>query len=759
MKISTSKLGVAIYLAGAAAYPAAAASQEKPADPGLNLEEVLVTTARFRTEALTDVPIAISTLSGDQLAERGLNNVQDIARSVPTMEFRTNASNKDRSVFIRGVGTISTSPGVEPSVSTVLDGVVLARPGQSTLELFDIERIEVLRGPQGSLFGRNASAGVVNIVSKTPTNKSVQTLETTITDDEEYRVRLLSSGAIVPDKLLYSVGGLYSAYDGNVKNVLSGSTVNGSDRKGATGKLVFRPNDDLTLTLSADYADTKDDVPTGVFYSTDRVAFQTGFVTTNPTLAAILASTNITPSLSNRDVSANFDSYVADKNYGGLAHADWRVGDFMLTSITGYRKWENHQVQDWDAFNTQTVPGAPSSIAQGIDDGWVHSNQLSQEFRLTSPGEQFLDYVLGLYFLTSDTDEDYHRQIIRLVSGQLVTNNGWAEFGTSTKNYAIFGDGTLNFTERFRGIIGGRVLKDELSFYHRRVADTGPAGVTGIAGDISNTGETDDTDYTARVGLQYDVAADVVTYATFSRGYKGKAYNTFFNMPQNAVDPLDPETSVSYEMGLKTDILDHRLQASLAVYLTEFEGYQANFQDTFQGAIVTRLTNAGDVSSRGVELDVTYRPLDALTLTFNSAYTDAKIDEFNCPANATCTNFNGQPLPFAPRWKLFGDITYVMPLSDKLDLELQADATYRSETQYSITQTPDTIQPAYTIGNASIAVSGYAGFGDWQLRAFVRNFADQDYMAALQYGAAAGAAAFIPRDDQRYFGLSARVHF
>ena len=326
MKVSTTpfRLTVASALALAMTLPHQALAQ----DAAGAVDEIVVT-ARFRAEALTDVPIALSALSGDDLADRGLNNIQDIARSVPTVDFRTGASNKDRTVFIRGVGTISTSPGVEPSVSTVLDGVVLTRPGQSTLDLLDIERIEVLRGPQGTLFGKNASAGVINIVSKTPTNDSAQTLEASITDDGEYRFRAGSSGALVEDKLFYSLTGLIGGFDGNVKNVITGSDVNGYKRRGARAKIVAQPNEDLTLTFAADYVYTKDDVPIGVFVSTDRVAYPTNAVTANPTLAAILAARGIVPSRKNREISANFDTNVRDKNYGGSMQVDWRGGDFV----------------------------------------------------------------------------------------------------------------------------------------------------------------------------------------------------------------------------------------------------------------------------------------------------------------------------------------------------------------------------------------------------------------------------------------------
>ena len=746
-------LGSATLAAPVLAVPALAAEADQ-ADPN-----EIVVTARYRNESLLDVPIAITALKGDNLAQKNLNNLQDIAQIVPTVDFRAGASNKDRTVFIRGVGTITTSPGVEPSVSTVVDGVVLTRPGQSTLDLVDIDHIEVLRGPQGTLFGKNASAGVINIVSKTPTNDLHVSGQASWFEGNEYRLRAGVSGAIIPDKLLFSVTGLIAGFDGNVKNLVSGNDVNGYKRRGGRAKLVAKPVETVTVTLNADYLWSRDTVPTAVFASTNRVAYLTGQVSPNPTLAAILAAEGVTPSLDNKTVASTFDSDVRDKNYGGSAQVDVEIGEAKLTSITAYREWQNFQHQDWDGFSLLTAPGAPGSLTQGADRGEVKSNQFSQELRFTSARGGFIDYVAGVYMLLARTHEIYRRDTLRLVNGATVSNYGVARYGIISDNYALYGEANLNFSSAFRGILGGRLIVDDLQFYHNRESDAPAAGVPGIAAPISNRGSTSRTDYSARAGLQYQVTGDILAYGTYSRGYKGQAYNVFFNMPQNAVEPLDPETSDSYEIGLKGALLDGRLTGSIAAYITKFHGYQTNFQDSFQGALVTRLTNAGDVSSRGVEGDFTFVPVDALNLGFNFAYTDAKIDKFNCPANATCTNFDGQPLPYAPKWKLHADATYTVPLTASLGLELNTDYSYRTSTQYSITQTPDTIQPAYGIWNASIALVGNNDGHRWQLRGIVKNIADKHYSSFLAYGAVAGLGRFVPRDNDRYFGVSGSIDF
>ena len=218
----------AAFLTLVQAAPAFAADTASDAN---TVEEITVT-ARFREETLSSVPVAVSVISGDEVAAKNLNNLQDISQVIPTVDFRAGASNKDRTVFIRGVGTITTSPGVEPSVSTVIDGVVLARPGQSTLDLMDLERIEVLRGPQGTLFGKNASAGVVNIVTKSPTDELHGYADISLFDGTEKRVKASLSGPL-GDKLTGLISVVGANFTGNVQDVVHGGKVSRCEQEQA----------------------------------------------------------------------------------------------------------------------------------------------------------------------------------------------------------------------------------------------------------------------------------------------------------------------------------------------------------------------------------------------------------------------------------------------------------------------------------------------------------------------------------------------
>ncbi|WP_395335506.1 TonB-dependent receptor [Novosphingobium sp. BL-8H] len=755
----------ALLLASAVLFPAAAFADEAPAADTAPATGEIVVTARYRDESLQQVPIAITAVSGQSLNDRAIHTLQDLSNTVPSIDFRNGASNKDRTVFIRGVGTISTSPGVESSVSTVLDGVVLTRPGQATLDVGEVERIEVLRGPQGTLFGKNASAGVISVVTAAPSEQFHAYAEGTATTDEEYRIKAGVTGGIAPD-ISARIDGLYANYDGNVHNVYTDNQVNGYERYGVRGKIQAQPTDTLKLTLSGDYLHSHDTTPSGVYARTSQIAYPTGAVTQSPALASFLTSQGIVAGPENREVSTNFDTDVRDKNYGGSLTAEWGLGDYTVTSITAYREWKNAQHQDYDALSQLSA-----TFPQGDDYGTVDNHQFSQELRLTSPKGKFIDYVVGAYYLHAKTDEVYTRTLTRLISGAQNVVTGVANYGVTSDNYAVFGEANINFTSWLRAIAGYRSTWDDLSYYHVRTSTNDPTNsgstaldVAGIRAYHNSAGSTSTRGDSYRGGIQADFLTNNQAYFTYSRGYKGPAYNAYFNMRSlNATTPLDeialkPETSDSFEGGIKGSALSHKITYALAVYSTKFHNYQANYNDVVGGAQVTRLINAGTVQTKGVEFDFGLRPIPGLSLDTSVAYTDAKVIHFICPAGAPAScDIDGQVLPFAPKWKLYSNAAYRFALSNALDLEVQSDITLKSRTQYQLTETPGTIQPGYYIWNASVALIGTTG--DWQLRGFVKNITNQSYSNFLANGTLAGIVRYVPRDDKRYAGILLRKDF
>lgn len=751
-RVSTLSLAVLATLGATAAHAQEAAAT--PVADTVQLAPVTVTATR-RAESLQQVPVAVSVISGEQLEQANRNTLGALTAQVPSVNFRTGASNKDTSLFVRGVGTISTSPGVEPAVSTVIDGVVLARPGQATLDLLDVSRVEVLRGSQGTLFGKNASAGVINIVTKAPSSVTEGYLDVShFTAGNENRLRAGVSGEIAPG-LRASVNALLGRFDGNVTNVYNGDKVNGYDKKGLRAKLEWQANPTLKFTLVADTVNSQDDIPTGVVTRTQLVAYPSGAVTPYPAFAAALAP--VVASDDNRQINANLKTQVNDRNRGVSLTGEAKLGDHTLTSITAWRAWNNTQVQDGDRL---AAPAA--GLPQSHDRGTVNFRQWSQEFRLASPKGEPLDYVVGAYYLHTRDAETYRRDVRRIgTGGVLVDDFGVASFGSTLDSLAGFGEARWHFSPNLRALLGLRYTDDRLGFSHARtrsVPDAQFAGaVPGVNADVSQSGSTQQTGSSGRTGLQWDLSPTASTYLTWSRGYKGPAFNVFFNMLPRDTLALKAETSTSVEAGLKSEWLDRRLRVNLAVFDTQYRNYQANFFDLVSGSVVTRLINAGDVSSRGAELDAAFKATAQWSVGALLAYTHARIDQFNCPAGAaTSCQVNGKPLPFAPDWKTAVNTNYRFALTGGWQADAGLEFTWQSKTQYDIGQFADTIQGAYGIWNASFAVSQPAQ--GWRVALLAKNLGDSSYASFLGRGGTY-VNRWVPRDDQRYFGINVRKDF
>jgi iron complex outermembrane receptor protein len=717
---------------GTSAHGYAADASGTSAQP-VTLQAVTVTSTR-REESLQKVPVAVTVVDGEQLERDNRTDIASIAQQVPTLNFRPNASNKDSSLFIRGVGTISTSPGVEPTVATVVDGVVYGRPGQATLDLLDLERIEVLRGPQGTLFGKNASAGVLNVVTKEPSAETHGYIDQSFYTGNETRTRFGIGGTLVPDTLKGSLTTLFGSYDGNVDNKANGQELNGYNRKGARGKLEFTPNDDVKLTLIGDYMQNHSDAPNGVISQSLTPAFANA-------LAPVTASSD------NRRIESDYRTHVDDTNKGLSAQLDWNLGDYTLTSITAWRGWDNTQWQDGDRLATVSAafPGT-------ADKGDLSYDQYSQELRLASPKGQFLEYVGGLFYMHGNDKETYARTLTTTTA----VDTGVANYSTTSNSYSAFGETTLNFTSRLRGIAGLRYTHDQLEYDHRRVSSSA-ATVSGIQPSTASSGSVDEDGWSGRLGVQYDLTDNVMAYLTYSRGYKGPAYNVFFNMQPRDTGALKPETSNNWELGLKANAWDNRLTTNLALFHSEYDNYQANFYDTVAGQVVTRLINAGSVSTEGVEADYALQASRNLKFSGALAYTRARIDDFSCPAGAAAAcNVNGKPLPFSPDWKSYVRADYSIPLDNGLDVELSTDYNWQSEVQYDISQNPDTKQGAYGIWNASVALADYNN--GWRVALLAKNLTDKSYSPMLASGTGY-IYRTVPRDDQRYFGVQLRKDF
>lgn len=765
LALSTSALGLL------ASTPAVAQEAEETEGAGIN---VIVVTAQKVAENVQDVPISITAVTSERLEQTGTTSLEGLTRLVPSVTFRKGTTSANSAIVMRGVGTITFSIAAEPSVSTVVDGVVLSRSGQAFMDLVDADRLEVLRGPQGTLFGKNASAGLVNIVSKGGTDELEGQVRAEYYEGNEFRLRGSLSGPLGGD-LSGRVTGFYGTYDGNIKNVFGGTTddINGYEHYGARG-LIDYDGAGARLRFIADY-----------FKADDDCCADVTTVSRGATLDAELGLPGgVAQGVDQRYVNHNLVTRTEDEQWSLTASGDFDVFESHTFSVvTGYRNWQNREIREGDF-----LPRAIVGTAQLHDDGVVETEQYSIEARLASDQSQPFFYQVGAFYWKSDNSQVFTREVISCasstspvdpVSGARPCNLADTVntiFPTATsnsvvdsENIALFGQATYRFSDMFAFTGGLRYTWDNLDFVHTRApginAATGlpatgpgvsgnPAGGTiasGGNGTNTSTGSSSNGNLSGKAVLQFTPTDDVMLYGSYTRGYKGPAFNVFFNhtAPTNAV-PIDEETSDAYEIGLKSQFADNRVQFNISAFTVEYDGFQANNFVLLNGATVTNLTNAGTVKSEGFEADLLAVPVDGLTLRASAAYADAKVKRFNPnPLTNAPDARDGTQLPLAPKFVYTLGAGYETDLG-ALKLYLDTDFRHVSK-QFSDLGEQGLIDP-YGLWNASIGISDPDD--KYRLTFVVRNITDESY-ALLNVSN--GQRLQIPRDADRYAGVTLRV--
>lgn len=795
------KKSVNCMLVSAVALAASVAIQSPvfaQTDESLALEEVMVT-AQKRTEKLNDVPVAVTMLSGEQINAAFANNIEDLQALVPSVSYRKGNTTRNSALTIRGIGTISFSVAAEPSVSTVVDGVVLGRSGQAFGDLYDLERIEVLRGPQGTLFGKNASAGVINMTTRRPTDEFEGYLEVQLFQDNEYSLKGRFSGPL-SDRARGSLTVLDKQFDGYIKNEFNNQKANGYDRSGLRGMVEFDVSDDMSMLFIAESYKANDEC------CTDLELLPGG---RNPSSPAAPNSNGVVNGradldLDLRKIDHDLVTETHDETTAFSVQINKTMGEFELTSITAYRAWDNTEVREGDftsiaGDSDQPVFGVPFQLHDLGPQEW---RQLSQEVRIASPVGGLVEYQVGGFYWNIESERNFTRDAsCQNNGGQLDQAMTWyanetltgtdltdaladiggytadlgvtcnandivsatAYMSTEFNNWAVFGDGKININDSMRVLFGLRYTDDEVSYSHlRRSNDVyGRRGV-GVRPATENTnlkGKTDETNVSGKLGFQWDLDEDSMVYFTASQGYKGPGFNVYYNFKANGDDalPIAEETSESLELGYKYTA--GNLMINAALFHTDISDFQANNADCSDGACITRLTSAGDVTTSGIEVDFMWRPIQNLTLSGGIASIDAEIDEFNCPIGvANCSARSGLPVPFAPDLKYSMIAEYVIPM-DNMEIIINGSFVHTDEQVSGLpgndgTQDPRGLLPEYDIVNASIGFS----FDDdrYRISLIGKNLGDESYVTTYSGD---GFRYQVPRDAERYFGLAFKASF
>ena len=712
-------------------------------EPGTQADDTTLQTvtvnARRRVEDAQAVPTAMTVLSAQTLENQRLYRVQDLQQALPSINVAF-MNPRQSSLSIRGLGNNPASDGLEGSAGIYLDNVYLGRPGMAVFDLLDIEQLELLRGPQGTLFGKNTTAGVLNISTRRPSFTPEGSVSTSFGEDGYTQTHASFAGP-----LTRQLAGRLSAYrtreNGYVENDHDGHTLGGGVRQGFRGQLLFEPGDHFSLRWIGDY--NEEDSSAGT-----RSLFSSG-----PTLNGInryeqrAAAVGATLA-QGRHVNLDADQSVKVFQGGTSLEANWTLpGDYTLTSVTAWRWWDFTPRND-DELNVPVM----YNVGQSARD-----QQYSQELRLASPAGEFFDYVLGGYGFRQEMRNEVFTDYGPLADtwngtpqGALNNVRSLGKGRIDTDSFALFAQGTWHLTPRLDLSAGVRGTYEVKQARVRRYAPAGGAAVSGAAASVRQArlgayGSGDLSLYSfspsALVSLAYRFNEQVLGYASLSHGEKSGGVNlSVASAPVAGADSLliGSERANDAELGIKSTLLDRRLLLNANLFWTEVHGYQTNAYD--DANLTSYLTNAGAVRSRGVEFESTLLPVRGLTLNLNGSLNDVRYLDYSnapCPAEvalqpgapASC-DLSGHTVVGASKWIFNANGTYEWE-TGSLRPYVNASYAFRSRAVGTVDDSRHAQLPGYALVNLSAGVRGDLGDGQWDVALWVKNAADKTYYTTL----------------------------
>ncbi|WP_193164772.1 TonB-dependent receptor [Microbulbifer hainanensis] len=786
------------------------------------LEEVIVT-AQKRAESLQDVPISVNALSNESLKSAGIDSLDEVKQLVPALNVYSASSPAMTSVVIRGAGTGASDPTLEPSVGIFVDGVFMPRSVFGLSDLVDVERVEVLMGPQGTLYGKNTNSGVLSVTTKgVPTDFEAE-VESTL-GDYNRRDLSLTIGDALTDTLGYRVAMNSRRRDGLVEDETSGKDISKIDRQSFRGQLFWQPDDSLAVRAIGYYSESRDAVSEPERAFNENSAFY-GYASA---LATFAGQPVADPQGDDLKVAVTQPGGGRLEVKGASVQVDYDLSNGVrLSSISGYQVWEQSEVffdSDMTALDFLTT------------NDQMDESSISQEFRITSPGGETVDWVGGLFYFDSDLhrgsqDEPFAvygaglpaipgATAADLLYGQWLPFAGtgtvldglpisvpgdyalWENNYTST-SYAAFGQVTWNMTEATSLTAGLRYGQEEKEFnMHVSAYDADgtlysmatdplfvPYGISdgsysggyfvpltsgalfnpdGV-GPVNRVGDRKDSDVSGMLSLNHTIGEHLV-YATVSTGSKSGGFNGSFGSATTEERAFDPEDTVSYEVGAKLEgLLDGRMRLNMAYFYTQYDDFQAA---TFDPATVQFVVmNAGKQVTQGVDLDLTYAVTDNLTLTTKVEYLDAIYEEFegaNCHvlAGGAGCDLSGKRMPFAPNWAGAVAADYVRTLASGADVYAHLGMSFRSDYMADPTYAPYAADVNYQVWD------GRLGWRNdrWDFSLWGKNLTDEMYtqvtsnsvIAGLFAGSDAGASSLNYNrwfNEPRTFGITARYTF
>lgn len=630
--------------------PNAAANPIQAADDG-SLGDIVVT-ARKRPENIQDVSASISALSSDELSRRFDSDVRDFADSSPNIVIDDTQQGPGgvAAIYIRGIGVADVEKSVDPAVGVVYDDVYIGQSSGSLLKAIDIDRVEVLRGPQGTLFGRNATGGVINLGRSRPTHDLTGKARVTGGNYNTFKAEGVVRGGLT-DTLAVKLSGAYERTDGYIYNAVYNTPGQRSDFYSIGGAVLFQPTSKLEILASFDHQQTNQDPPQLLAVNRPTDLFCTAYQQCSPSPGV--------PTSGDRYVSVN-NGRLQKNAFFTLDLAIAKVkydlgGDFEANYIFGWLKTNEGAHQDFDA--------SPFTLYH--TDRPARWHQTTHELRLTKGGSGPLTFVMGGYFWDSKYTINL-KNYIGFAGPPLLTSA--QDVTQTTRSYAGYFEGDYRITDKLKLNVGARYTHDGKSslvndrpvYIYGTTTETNPTVVIQpslAGGQIVMTApvKANWSKFTPKVSVSYNWTDDVMTYALFSRGYRGGGFNGRPATIGAATIPYNPETLDNFEIGFKSEFLDRKVRLNGAVYLMKYKDMQQDLDVPAPGTSTgreNRTINAAQADLKGFELELTTRPTRELTITGNVGYLDAKYKNFIGDIYLTGTAIDASFLKIrrAPKW-------------------------------------------------------------------------------------------------------------
>ena len=748
--------------------------------------ETVVVTARLRQEDAQSVPISLSVVNSGTLEKSYTNNISQLTSLVPTLNY-VSPNPRNTAFTIRGLGSSvvavsQSNDGLEPGVGFYVDQVYHGRPATAAFDFVDLDRVEVLRGPQGTLFGKNTTAGAISIVTKGPTFDPQLTAEVSAGNLGYYQAKAALSGALIENLLAGRISAITTSRDGVIRNVATGRDVNDVNNSALRTQLLFTPTATFKIRFIGDYSSVDTNCCTQVY-------FKVGTSLKPPTrqYPALAAGQGYAPpSLDSYDRLTDIDADLkVSTNEGGLsAIADWNLGAVTLTSVSAWRWW------NWDAANDRDYTSLSIQTVQHIPS---RQDQYSQEFRIASNGTNLMDYVAGLYWFSQTISGEPITEYGPLAAYWLLGNppaipgnllDGYRTDGHTrfhSDSYAAFGEAIWHVTDKLDVTAGIRYTDEEKDGRFDSTVSGGLATPTpaqlnsklSILRPQSYTAHVSDGSPSGRVNLAYTWTETVMTYASFARGSKSGGIN-MSGLPLNAANQpalttavIKPEQNTTAELGVKTRLFGQRLLLNVDVYETTVKDFQTNVVDSGPGALRGYLANIEKVRVQGAELDAAFVITGNLTGHLSAAYSDGKYISYQngpCPleliGNATTVcDLSGKALSALPRWveSLGGEYAHHLSIARFAgQAYVQGELQTRSKMFGEPSDSQFAVIDGYSVVNASL---GFRQQGPWEVALFARNLFDRNYMQNLTVQAGNSGLIVGTPSDPRTYGLTIRAKF